>query len=135
MTESEAKKYMLIEKECINRDCNRDCVNYDIVQDVKDLNNAELEPYKEEKCNKSVYLANKSVDKIDAVNKGYTDGYNKAVDDFMKSIICGIRNKYPDMPIVDIFGSREKWKEKNSQYLECENLAYKIAEQLKCGRR
>lgn len=96
---------------------------------------AELEPYKEEKCNKLVYLANKSVDKIDAINKEYIDGYNKGVDDFMKSIICGIRNKYPDMPIVDIFGSREKWKEKNSQYLECENLAYKIAEQLKCGGR
>ena len=61
--------------------------------------------------------------------------YCKGIDDFMKSIICGIRNKYPDMPIVDIFGSREKWKEKNSQYLECENLAYKIAEQLKCGGR
>ena len=30
---------------------------------------AELEPYKEEKCNQSVYLANKSIDKIDAVNK------------------------------------------------------------------
>ena len=40
MTESEAKKYMLIEKECINRDCNRDCTNCDIVQDVEDLNNA-----------------------------------------------------------------------------------------------
>ena len=57
--------------------------------------------------------------------------YCKGVDDFVKSIICELRNKYPDMPIVDIFGSREKWKEKNSQYLECENLAYKIAEQLK----
>ena len=34
-------------------------------------------------CNKSVYLASKSVDKIDAVNKGYTDGYNKAIDDFI----------------------------------------------------
>ena len=53
--------------------------------------------------------------------------YCKGVDDFMKSIICELRNKYPDMPFVDIFGSREKWKEKNSQYLECENLAYKIA--------
>ena len=31
-------------------------------------------------CNKSVYLANKSIDKIDAVNKGYEDGYNKAID-------------------------------------------------------
>ena len=45
---------------------------------------AELEPYKEEKCNKSVYLANKSVDKIDAVNKGYADGYNKAIDDLFE---------------------------------------------------
>ena len=34
-------------------------------------------------CNKSVYLANKSIDMIDAVNKGYTDGYNKAIDDFI----------------------------------------------------
>ena len=40
MTESEAKKYMLIEKECINRDCNRDCANCDIVQNVEYLNNA-----------------------------------------------------------------------------------------------
>ena len=40
MTESEAKKYMLIEKECINRDCNRDGANCDIVQDIEDLNNA-----------------------------------------------------------------------------------------------
>lgn len=40
MTESEAKQYMLIEKECINRDCDRDCANCDIVQDVEDLNNA-----------------------------------------------------------------------------------------------
>ena len=36
------------------------------------------------KCNKSVYLANKSIDMIDAVNKGYIDGYNKAIDDFVK---------------------------------------------------
>ena len=40
MTESEAKKYMLIEKECINRNCDRDCANCDIVQNVEDLNNA-----------------------------------------------------------------------------------------------
>ena len=40
MTEDEAKKYMLIEKECINRDCDRDCANCDIVQNVEDLNNA-----------------------------------------------------------------------------------------------
>lgn len=36
-------------------------------------------------CNKSVYLASKSIDVIDAVNKGYADGYNKAIDDFCKN--------------------------------------------------
>lgn len=35
-------------------------------------------------CNKSVCLANKSIDMIDAVNKGYVEGYNKAIDDFVK---------------------------------------------------
>ena len=35
-------------------------------------------------CNKSVYLANKSIDMIDAVNKGYEYGYNKAIDDFVR---------------------------------------------------
>ena len=38
-------------------------------------------------CNKSVYLANKSIDMIDAVNKGYADGYSKAIDDFVKAIV------------------------------------------------
>ena len=37
-------------------------------------------------CNKSVYLANKSIDMIDAVNKGYADGYNKAIDDAIKIV-------------------------------------------------
>ena len=60
-------------------------------------------------------------------------GYNKAIDDFVIAIICKLKNKHTDMPIVDIFGNREKWREKNSQYLEFENLAYKIAEQLKAG--
>ena len=55
-------------------------------------------------------------------------GYNKAIDDFVIAIICELKNKHTDMPIVDIFGNREKWREKNSQYLEFENLAYKIAE-------
>lgn len=40
MTENEAKSLMLIEKECINRDCNRDCAKCDIVQEVDNLNNA-----------------------------------------------------------------------------------------------
>ena len=43
----------------------------------------ELKAYREKKCNKSVYLSSKSIDKIDAVNKGYADGYNKAIDDFI----------------------------------------------------
>lgn len=64
-------------------------------------------------------------------NNGYANGYNKAIDDFVKAIICELKNKHTNMPIVDIFGNREKWKENNSQYLECENLVYKIAEQLK----
>ena len=66
------------------------------------------------------------------------DEYDKqiradAIDEFAKAIICELKNKHTDMPIVDILGSREKWKEKNSQYLECENLAYKIAKKLKAG--
>ena len=40
MTENEAKSFMLIEKKCINRDCNRDCAKCDIVQEVDNLNNA-----------------------------------------------------------------------------------------------
>lgn len=44
----------------------------------------EFKTYREKKCNKSVYLANKSIDMIDAVNKGYEDGYNKAIDDLLE---------------------------------------------------
>ena len=40
MTESEAKWFMLIEKECINRDCDRNCATCDLVQSVEDLNSA-----------------------------------------------------------------------------------------------
>lgn len=40
MTENEALNYMRIEKECINRDCDRNCFNCDIVQEVDNLNNA-----------------------------------------------------------------------------------------------
>lgn len=59
------------------------------------------------KCNKSVYLASKSIDMIDAVNKGYADGYNKAIDDFVR-----------------IFKSKTHMENK---------LADEIAEQLKAG--
>lgn len=40
MTEIEALKLMKIEKECINRDCDRDCAKCDILQELEDLNNA-----------------------------------------------------------------------------------------------
>lgn len=40
MTESKAKELMLIEKECINGVCDRDCTNCDFVQEVGYLNNA-----------------------------------------------------------------------------------------------
>lgn len=46
----------------------------------------ELKTYREKKCNKSVYLSSKSIDKIDAVNKGYADGYNKAIDECNKKL-------------------------------------------------
>jgi hypothetical protein len=69
MTENEAKSFMLIEKECINRDCNRDCAKCDIVQEVDNLNNAydmaikaleEVQQYRQigtvEECRKSVEI-------------------------------------------------------------------------------
>ena len=40
MTENEAKAFLEIEKECINRNCDRNCAHCDIVQKVEDLNNA-----------------------------------------------------------------------------------------------
>lgn len=40
MTENEAKTFLEIEKECINRNCDRNCAQCDIVQKVEDLNSA-----------------------------------------------------------------------------------------------
>lgn len=40
MTENEAKRFLKIEKECTNRDCDRNCAQCDIVQKVEDLNSA-----------------------------------------------------------------------------------------------
>lgn len=40
MTENEAKAFLEIEKECINRNCDRNCAKCDIVQKVEDLNSA-----------------------------------------------------------------------------------------------
>ena len=63
-------------------------------------------------CNKSVYLANKSIDMIDAVNKGYTDGYNKAIDDAKSVILQTIDNEI----LVDTLHVRlEQLKERNNE--------------------
>lgn len=40
MTENDAKTFLKIEKECINRNCDRNCAQCDIVQKVEDLNSA-----------------------------------------------------------------------------------------------
>lgn len=79
MTESEAKKFMLIEKECINRDCDRDCANCDIVQKVEDLNNAydmAIKTLEKQIPKKPEYEAD-----------GYADG--ELVYDYAKCPICG----------------------------------------------
>lgn len=65
-------------------------------------------------CNKSVYLASKSIDKIDAVNKGYADGYNKAIDDFIHECdkYCGFYSgKNKSITRKDILKIAEQLKE------------------------
>ena len=65
-------------------------------------------------CNKSVYLANKSIDMIDAVNKGYEDGYNKAIDKFIHECdkYCGFySNKNKNITREDILMIAEQLKE------------------------
>ena len=72
----------------------------------------ELKAYREKKCDKSVYLASKSVDKIDAVNKGYIDGYNKALDDAKSVILQTLDNEI----LVDTLHLRlEQLKDRNNE--------------------
>ena len=74
----------------------------------------ELKALREKKCNKSVYLASKSIDKIDAVNKGYADGYNKAIDDFIHECDkhCGFYSgKNKSITREDILKIAEQLKE------------------------
>ena len=63
-------------------------------------------------CNKSVFLASQSIDKIDAVNKGYVEGYNKALDDFVKFA--------SDMPTVEEEDGtiRPMWLEEMAEQLK-----------------
>ena len=66
-------------------------------------------------CNKSVYLASKSIDMIDAVNKGYIEGYNKAIDDFVK-----FANTMPAVEMED--GEiRPMWLEEMAEQLKKDN--------------
>ena len=38
-----------------------------------------------------------------------------------QAVLESIKNLYPNMPVMDIFGARLKWLEKYAPYLECEN--------------
>lgn len=68
-------------------------------------------------CNKSVYLANKSIDMIDAVNKGYVEGYNKAIDDFVNACKENIMCKTFGLRECDIEQIAEQLKEGvNNEY-------------------
>ena len=45
-------------------------------------------------------------------------------DDYIsrQTVLKNIKNLYPDMPVVDLMGSRRKWLEKYAPYFECENV-------------
>lgn len=43
-----------------------------------------------------------------------------------QAVLASIKNLYPDMPIVDIFGARRKWLEKYAPYFECENAVEQL---------
>ena len=78
----------------------------------------ELKTYREKKCNKSIYLSSKSIDKIDAVNKGYADGYNKAIDDFIHECDkhCEFYSgKNKNLTREDILKIAEQLKAKNNE--------------------
>ena len=123
---------LLLEKICLS-DCTYNCVildscdcdycNVKLSELLDEYDKHVIEQYKAD-----TNLKNTIRDIHDNVAR---EMYCKGIDDFAKAIICELKNKHTDMPIVDIFGNREKWKEKNSQYLECENLVYKITERLK----
>ncbi len=74
-------------------------------------------------CNKSVYLANKSIDMIDAVNKGYVEGYNKAIDDFAEKAT----------KIVYESNNREINPQPRDMVADIHYKLLEIAEQLKAG--
>ena len=88
-----------IEQFKYDAECNRADLDLSYAEDNEQVVEwlEELKAYREKKCDKSVYLASKSVDKIDAVNKGYIDGYNKAINDckeltFREVVYCDSLN-------------------------------------------
>ena len=119
-----------IEQFKYDAECNRADLDLSYAEDNEQVAEwlEELKTYREEKCNKSVYLANKSIDMIDAVNKGYAYGYNKAIDDFADKL-----NAKCDGMI------KEKWNSNVSPiswaeaYADFKDDIDEIAEQLKEG--
>ena len=103
-----------IEQFKYDAECNRADLDLSYAEDNEQVASwlEELKAYREKKCDKSVYLASKSVDKIDAVNKGYIDGYNKALDDAKSVILQTIDNEI----LVDTLHLRlEQLKERNNE--------------------
>ena len=43
-----------------------------------------------------------------------------------QAVLVSIKNLYPDMPVVDIMGSRRKWLDKYAPYFECENAIERL---------
>ena len=84
-----------IEQFKYDAECNRADLDLSYAEDNEQVAEwlEELKALREKKCDKSVYLASKSVDKIDAVNKGYIDGYNKAIDDAKSVILQTLDNE------------------------------------------
>lgn len=86
MTENEAKRFLKIEKECINRNCDRNCAECDLVQKVEDLNSAydaaikaleEVQQYRTigtpEECRAAV--EKQTARRPDYEGDGYADGH------------------------------------------------------------
>lgn len=64
----------------------------------------------------------------DALDMAIKTLEQKPCDDAIsrQAVLIAIKNLYPDKPIVDIMGARQKWFEKHKPYFECE----KVVEQL-----
>lgn len=87
MTENEAKAFLEIEKQCINRNCDRNCAKCDIVQKVEDLNSAydtaikaleEVQQYRAigtpEECRAAVEKQTARKGMREKIKKGYNRG-------------------------------------------------------------